>query len=81
MGRLALVLQDAAWWLALWAFRLRAASQTASGYYRDLDDGLAGAVVWSAGLAAEHVGQGLIPGAGGELLQALPLARDPDAGA
>jgi hypothetical protein len=50
------------------------------GVYRDLDDGVAGAVVWLAGPAAEHVGQGLIPGAGGELLQALPLARDPGAG-
>jgi len=32
VGRLALVLQDAARRLALWAFRLRAASQTTSGY-------------------------------------------------
>jgi hypothetical protein len=51
------------------------------GVYRDLDDGLAGVVVWPAGPAAEHAGQGLIPGAGGELLQALPLARDPGAAA
>jgi hypothetical protein len=51
------------------------------GVYRDLDDGLAGVVVWPAGAAAEHAGQGLIPGAGGELLQALPLARDPGAAA
>ena len=50
------------------------------GVYRDLGDGLAGAVVWPAGPAAEHAGQGLIPGAGGELLQALPLAWDPGAG-
>ena len=49
------------------------------GVYGDLDDGLAGIVVWSAGVTAEHAGQGLIPGAGGELLQALPLARDPGA--
>jgi hypothetical protein len=51
------------------------------GVYGDLDDGLAGAVVWPAGSAAEHVGQGLFPGGGGELAQALPLARDPDAAA
>ncbi|MGD0069105.1 MAG: hypothetical protein ABSB76_37480 [Streptosporangiaceae bacterium] len=33
--------------------------------YRYLDEGLAGAVVWSAGLAADHIGRGLIqvPGA------------------
>ena len=51
------------------------------GVYRDLDDGVAGAVVWPAGAAAEHAGQGLFPGAGGELAQALPLARDPGAAA
>src|SRR5206468_9324777 len=51
------------------------------GVDRDLDDGVAGAGVWPAGLAAEHAGQGLVPGAGGELLQALPLARDPGAAA
>jgi hypothetical protein len=44
------------------------------GVDRDLDDGVAGA-------AAEHCGQGLLPGAGGELQEALPLASDPDAGA
>ena len=44
------------------------------GVYGDLDDGVAGAVVWPAGPAAEHVGQGLFPGGGGELAQALPLA-------
>jgi hypothetical protein len=47
------------------------------GVYGDLDDDLAGAGVWPAGGAAEHPGQGLIPGAGGELLQALLLAGDP----
>jgi hypothetical protein len=75
------VLQDAARWLTLWAFRAACGEPDDVGVYRDLEDGLAGAVVWSAELAAEHVDQGLIPGAGGELLQALPLARDPDAGA
>ena len=50
------------------------------GVYRDLDDGVAGAVVLSA-VVGEHVGQGLFPGAGGELAHALPLAWDPDAGA
>jgi hypothetical protein len=44
------------------------------GVYRDLDGGAGGAVVWPA---AEHAGQGLFPGAGGELAQALPLARCP----
>src|ERR1700760_2657792 len=34
-----------------------------------------------AGAAAEHAGQGLFPGAGGELAEALPLARDPGAAA
>jgi len=42
------------------------------GVYGDLDDRMAGA-------AAEHAGQGLFPVAGGELLQALPLAGDPGA--
>ena len=51
------------------------------GVYRDLDGGAGGAVVWPAGAAAEHAGQGLVPGAGGELLQALPLARDPGSAA
>ena len=51
------------------------------GVYRDLDGGAGGAVVWPAGAAAEHAGQGLFPGAGGELAQALPLARDPGAAA
>ena len=50
------------------------------GVDRDLNGGAGGAVVLPA-VAAEHVGQGLIPGAGRELLQALPLARDPDAAA
>ena len=49
------------------------------GVYSDLDDGLAGAVVLLAGAAAEHAGQGPFPGAGGELLHALPLAGDPGA--
>jgi hypothetical protein len=40
-----------------------------------------GAVVWPAGAAAEHAGQGLFPDAGGELAQALPLAGDPGAAA
>jgi len=52
-----------------------------AGVYRDLDDGPAGAVVLLAGPAAEHAGQGLVPGAGGELAQALPLARDPGSAA
>jgi hypothetical protein len=51
------------------------------GVYRDLDDGMAGAIVWPARAGAEHVGQGLSPGAGGELAQAPPLARDPGVGA
>jgi hypothetical protein len=48
------------------------------GVYRDLDDGAAWVVVLAA-VVAVHAGQGLIPGAGGELLHALPLARDPGA--
>jgi hypothetical protein len=51
------------------------------GVDRDLDDGMAGPVVWPAGAGGEHAGQGLLPGAGGELVQALPLARDPGAAA
>ena len=51
------------------------------GVYRDLDDGVGGAVVCPAGAAAEHAGQGPGPGAGGELVQPLPLARDPGAAA
>jgi len=51
------------------------------GVYRDLNDGVTGAFVLPAGAAAERAGQGLIPGVGGEVVQALPLARDPDAGA
>jgi len=50
------------------------------GVERDLDGGVAGAVVWLAGADGEHAGQGLLPGAGGELAQP-PLARDPGAGA
>jgi hypothetical protein len=41
------------------------------GVDRDLNDGVAGAVVLQAGADAEHAGQGLTPGAGGEL--PLPL--------
>jgi hypothetical protein len=37
------------------------------GVDRDLDGGVAGAVVWPARGDGEHVGQGLVPGAGGEL--------------
>jgi hypothetical protein len=42
---------------------------------------MAGAVVWLAGAGGEHAGQGLLPGAGGELAHPLPLARDPGASA
>jgi hypothetical protein len=51
------------------------------GVYRDLNDGVGGAVVCPARAAAEHPGEGLGPGAGGELVQPLPLARDPGAAA
>ena len=51
------------------------------GVYRDLDDGVGGAVVCPARAAAEHPGEGPGPGAGGELVQPLPLARDPGAAA
>ena len=51
------------------------------GVYGDLDDWVAAAVVLLAAAGAEHAGQGLVPGAGGELLQAVPLARDPGAAA
>lgn len=51
------------------------------GVDRDLDRGVAGVVVVLAGAGAEDAGQGLLPGARGELLQALPLARDPGVGA
>ena len=37
------------------------------GVERDLDGGVAGGVVWPAGADGEHAGQGLLPGAGGEL--------------
>jgi hypothetical protein len=47
------------------------------GVDRDRDDGVAGAVVWPAGAGAEHAGQGLMPGAWAELVQAPLLARDP----
>jgi hypothetical protein len=51
------------------------------GVDRDLDDGMAGAVVLPAGAAAEHAGQGLLPVAGGELAHPPLLARDPNAAA
>ena len=51
------------------------------GVYRDLDDGVGGAVVCPARAATEHLGEGPGPGAGGELVQPLPLARDPGAAA
>jgi hypothetical protein len=37
------------------------------GVDRDLDGGVAGALVWPTGAGGEDVGQGLLPGAGGEL--------------
>ena len=51
------------------------------GVDRDLDDGVARAVALPAGADAEHAGQGLIPGAGGELAHPPLLAGDPGAGA
>lgn len=51
------------------------------GVYRDLDDGVAGAVVLPTGASVERAGQGLLSGAGGELLHPLLLAGDPGAGA
>jgi hypothetical protein len=51
------------------------------GVDRDLDDGAAGAVVLPAWAAAEHAGQGPLPGAGGELAHPPLLARDPGAAA
>src|SRR5262245_58877504 len=51
------------------------------GVDRDLDDGVAWAVAWPARADGENAGQGLLPGAGGELAQAPPLAGDPGAGA
>jgi hypothetical protein len=63
------------------AVRLQAAcgEPDGVGVYRDLNGGVGGVVVWPAGAEAERVGEGLVPGAGGELAQALPLARDPGA--
>ena len=51
------------------AVRLQAASGEPDGFgvYGDLDDGVPGAVVLPAAADGEHAGQGLIPGAGGEL--------------
>jgi hypothetical protein len=51
------------------------------GVDRDLDDGLAGAVVLPAGADAEQDGQGLLPGAGGELAHPPLLAGDPGSAA
>jgi len=51
------------------------------GVDRDFDGGAGGEAAWLAGADAGHAGQGLLPGAGGELVQALPLARDPGVGA
>jgi hypothetical protein len=51
------------------------------GVDRDLDGGVGGAVVWPAGADGQRVGQGLLPGAGGELVQAPPLPGDPGAAA
>ena len=45
----------------------------------DLDGGVAGAVVLPAWADAERAGQGLLPGAGGELTHPPLLARDPGA--
>ena len=47
----------------------------------DLDGGVAGAAVLPAWADTERAGQGLVPGAGGELAQAPPLAWDPGVGA
>lgn len=47
----------------------------------DLDGGVAGAAVLPAWADAERAGQGLLPGAGGELTHPPLLARDPGAGA
>ena len=51
------------------------------GVDRDRGGGVARAVVWPAGAGVEHAGQGLMPGAGGELMQAPWLARDTGADA
>lgn len=50
-----------------------------AGVNGDLNDGVA--VVWPGGAGAKRAGQGLVPDVGGDLAQALPLARDPDAAA
>jgi hypothetical protein len=42
---------------------------------------VAGGVIGAAGADGEHTGQGLWPGAGAELAEALPLLRGPGAGA
>jgi hypothetical protein len=46
------------------------------GVDRDLDDGVAVVLPAAAGAGGEGAGQGLVPGAGGELAHALPLAGD-----
>src|SRR5262249_1428234 len=51
------------------------------GVDRDLDGGVAGAVVLPAGGAAANAGRGLRSGAGGELAHPPLLARDPGAAA
>jgi hypothetical protein len=52
-----------------------------AGGDRDLGNGVAGAAVLPAWADAEHAGQGLSPGAGGEMAQPPLLARDPGASA
>jgi hypothetical protein len=51
------------------------------GVDRDVDGGVIGVVVGPAGTGGEHGGQGVLPGAWGELVQPVLLARDPGAGA
>ena len=51
------------------------------GIDRDLDDGMARVVVLPPGSGGEHAGQGLLPGAAGELVHPPLLAGDPGAGA
>src|SRR5262252_3599128 len=43
--------------------------------------GVGGEVAWLAGADAEHAGQGLLPGAGGEVAHPPLLAGDPAAAA
>src|SRR5262249_54102627 len=51
------------------------------GVDRDLDGGLAGAAALPTWAGAEHAGEGLLPGAGGELAHPPLLAGDPGAAA